>query len=120
MDQRMKEQIKLGVMESIANVREELRELQEWGNPVPVGRQAPSNGSAGQRPGLSCINKVRFRLTRLEQTLQNIDDPDFGRCVQCGRDIGVKCLQVRPETDVCGECADQKSFLTYNYLFHQT
>ncbi len=116
----MKEQIKLKVLESIANVREELRELQEWGNPVHVAGFSPTNGNAVQRPKISCINKVRFQLTRLEQTLQNIDDPDFGRCVQCGLEIEVKSLQVNPETEVCRECSDQKSFLTYNYLFHQT
>jgi len=124
MNQRVKDQIKLGVMESIANVQEELQELQERGNPVFVGESAyrphqPGTGAL-PRPRMSSINRARFRLTRLEQVLQRIDDPGFGICVLCGREIEIKQLQVMPETDLCPECTGQKSYLSSNYLFHST
>lgn len=47
-------------------------------------------------------------LQALEAALSRVDDPDYGRCVDCGKAIPFGRLQVEPQALRCVACATQR------------
>lgn len=47
-------------------------------------------------------------LQALEAALARVDDPDYGRCVDCGKVIPFGRLQVEPQALRCVGCATQR------------
>jgi DnaK suppressor protein len=47
------------------------------------------------------------RLDQLDRALEAMEDPSYGTCALCGREIEVARLRRIPETRVCAACAGQ-------------
>ena len=47
-------------------------------------------------------------LQALEAALARVDDPDYGRCVDCGKAIPFGRLQVEPQALRCVACATER------------
>ena len=43
-------------------------------------------------------------LEKIEKALRKIEDGSFGICEECGEEIGVERLRVRPVTTLCIDC----------------
>ncbi len=55
----------------------------------------------------AALAAARTRLARLELTLERLDtDPEFGVCLECGENIGVKRLLAMPDATRCIRCAE--------------
>ncbi len=55
----------------------------------------------------SALAAARSRQARLELTLERLEnDPEFGVCVECGENIGIKRMLAMPETAHCVRCAE--------------
>lgn len=50
-------------------------------------------------------NETRRELAMISHTLQRIDSGDFGRCEECGEEIGDERLRAHPYATVCIDCA---------------
>ncbi len=50
-------------------------------------------------------------LQAIEAALARVDDPDYGRCVDCGRVIPFGRLQVEPQALRCVACASEREKL---------
>jgi RNA polymerase-binding protein DksA len=48
------------------------------------------------------------RLAAIDQALARLDAGGYGRCVECGGDIGAGRLDARPAAAHCIECASRK------------
>jgi RNA polymerase-binding transcription factor DksA len=51
---------------------------------------------------------IRSRIgagTRLETALERLHQPDYGVCIECGRDIGFVRLEADPSALHCQACA---------------
>lgn len=63
---------------------------------------------ASQEEGFSLELRTRDRerklLRKIEQVLDTIEDGDYGYCVDCGSEIGIRRLEARPTTNKCIDC----------------
>jgi DnaK suppressor protein len=61
---------------------------------------------------LSFAGRIREResklLGKIEETLERLDQGDYGDCVNCGEEIGVKRLVARPVATLCIDCKDEQ------------
>src|SRR6056300_343105 len=73
-----------------------------------VTAYADPNDRASQESdmALELRNRDRERklIRKIEQTIRNIDNDDYGYCEQCGEEIGLKRLQARPTATLCIDC----------------
>src|SRR6056300_1957653 len=73
-----------------------------------VTAYADPNDRASQESdmALELRNRDRERklIKKIEQTIRNIDNDDYGYCEQCGEEIGLKRLQARPTATLCIDC----------------
>lgn len=49
-------------------------------------------------------DRERKLIKKINQTLANIDNDNYGYCDSCGADIGITRLEVRPTATLCFEC----------------
>lgn len=49
-------------------------------------------------------DRERKLLRKIEETLNRIDEHDYGYCDDCGAEIGVRRLEARPTANQCIEC----------------
>ncbi len=109
MDEHIKDAIRQAVKEQIVDLEQGLSDLEERSETVdldqPIGRLSRIDSLTNQGILLSGISKSKARLTALQRTLQDIDDPEFGHCLECGEEINIKRLIALPESKLCISCA---------------
>lgn len=49
-------------------------------------------------------DRERKLITKIEEALVRIDDGSYGKCEECGNEIGFPRLKARPVTTLCFEC----------------
>ena len=49
-------------------------------------------------------DRERKLITKIDEALGRIDDGSYGRCEECGQDIGLERLRARPVTTLCIDC----------------
>ncbi|HSH53727.1 MAG TPA: RNA polymerase-binding protein DksA [Methylotenera sp.] len=69
---------------------------------------ADPNDRASQESdmALELRNRDRERklIKKIDETLRNIDDNEYGYCEGCGIEIGLKRLEARPTATLCIDC----------------
>ena len=54
---------------------------------------------------LGVLENEEQMLEQIVQALERVEKGEFGRCAECGKDIGTERLQAIPYTPHCVECA---------------
>jgi DnaK suppressor protein len=71
--------------------------------------------TASSEINLQFTGRLREReqglLAKIEAALEKIDDGEFGNCVTCGEDIGIKRLRARPVAELCIDCKAEQEKL---------
>ena len=49
-------------------------------------------------------DRERKLIRKISQTLQRIDEGDYGFCDACGVEIGIRRLEARPTATLCIDC----------------
>ncbi len=49
-------------------------------------------------------DRERKLIKKIDQTIERLQEGDFGECESCGGAISIKRLQARPVTTLCIEC----------------
>ncbi|MFI4957418.1 MAG: RNA polymerase-binding protein DksA [Gammaproteobacteria bacterium] len=49
-------------------------------------------------------DRERQLIKKIESTLQQIKQNEYGYCTQCGEEIGVRRLEARPTANLCIDC----------------
>lgn len=49
-------------------------------------------------------DRERKLIKKIEQTLQRIEEGDYGFCDSCGVEIGIRRLEARPTATLCIDC----------------
>ncbi len=71
--------------------------------------------AASSEVNLQFAGRLREReqglLAKVDAALQKIEQGEYGACVSCGEDIGIKRLQARPVAELCIECKSEQEKL---------
>ena len=90
---------KYELMEEVDNTIKELKD---------AGVPADPNDRASQEENFNLELRTRDRerklIKKIEDTLQLIDDKDYGFCETCGVEIGLRRLEARPTAFLCIDC----------------
>ncbi|ADZ92817.1 RNA polymerase-binding protein DksA [Marinomonas mediterranea] len=69
---------------------------------------ADPNDRASQEEEFSLELRARDRerklVKKINQTIERIDDDDYGFCDECGIEIGIRRLEARPTATMCIDC----------------
>jgi len=57
---------------------------------------------------LKIKDRERRLIHKIEKTIENIHNGEFGKCEACGGDISIKRLQARPVTTLCIDCKTEQ------------
>ena len=102
-------EIRQKIQSEIKKTEIEISELKELTKPI-----APEN-AIGRLSRMDAINnksiydaaliKARDKLQKLLVADRNVDNPDFGICVKCGKPIPVGRILLLPQSNRCVNCA---------------
>lgn len=53
---------------------------------------------------LRARDRERKLIRKIDQTLERIEDEDYGFCDSCGVEIGIRRLEARPTATLCIDC----------------
>ena len=53
---------------------------------------------------LRARDRERKLIKKIEESVRNLDNDDYGYCEACGVEIGVKRLEARPTATLCIDC----------------
>ena len=71
--------------------------------------------TASSEVNLQFTGRLREReqglLAKIETALEKIEDGEYGACVSCGEDIGIKRLRARPVAELCIDCKSEQEKL---------
>jgi DnaK suppressor protein len=91
-----------------AKIKERLTELKELTRPIEpdcaIGRVSRMDAINNKSINQAALQKAEDKLKKINISLENIDNDDFGTCISCGRDIPVQRLLIMPGS-LCVACA---------------
>ena len=68
--------------------------------------------TASSEVNLQFTGRLREReqglLAKINTALQKIESGEFGECLNCGEDVGVKRLRARPVAELCIDCKSEQ------------
>jgi DnaK suppressor protein len=109
MDATQKEKLASHIRKTIAELKNDIEAYRELTKPiapdVAIGRLTRMEAIGSKSINEAALNKARNKLSRLERTLRDIDDPDFGLCRECEEPIPFARLMAMPESNLCVVCA---------------
>ena len=106
---------KRALQERLLNLRDELIATQqataEAGDTVELdqtrqGRLSRMDALQGQAMAQAAHARSVARLHSIDQTLQRLDEADFGECLECSEMIPYGRLQIDPTVRLCVGCAE--------------
>ncbi|MBO6793640.1 MAG: TraR/DksA family transcriptional regulator [Balneolaceae bacterium] len=102
------QQLEQLVHEKISELTAEISELEELTKPVPldasIGRVSRMDAINNKSINEAALREKRKLITRLERTLERINEKDFGLCTKCGQAIPFGRLEYMPHTTRCVHC----------------
>jgi len=104
-----KEMILKKINEEIETTKRTVLELKELTAPVApdcaIGRVSRMDAINNKSINENALRKAEQKLKGLTIALQNIDDPDFGKCARCKNDIPLGRILLVPQSRFCVHCA---------------
>jgi RNA polymerase-binding protein DksA len=64
--------------------------------------------TAERSEALALIDSARDRLSEVDAALEQMDEGQYGKCVDCGQEIPTARLEARPLSIRCVECAAKR------------
>lgn len=110
MNEADKKQLKDNIEEKKAKLQKKIEELEELCKPISpdesLGRLSRMDAINNRAVNERALENNKAKLSRLEQALEKIDDPEFGICKKCGKPISPGRLTVMPEATRCVSCVE--------------
>ncbi len=92
-----------------AKLEAKIADLKELTKPISpsdaIGRISRMDAINNKSVNEAALRTAQTKLRNIEISLEKSDDPDFGKCRQCGRDIQIGRLIVMPGSTRCVGCA---------------
>lgn len=106
------EKLKKIIKEEIKSLQNNIAALKEVTKPIPpdeaIGRLTRMDAINTKSINEANLRNAKFKLSKLELAIRQVDDPDFGHCVICDEPIPLKRLMLMPESTMCVQCKEKK------------
>lgn len=84
----------------------DLKELTKPESPdSAIGRVSRMDAINNRSVNEATLRKKKIQFSKIQIALIEIDKPDFGNCVKCGKPIQKERIMLMPESTVCVNCA---------------
>ena len=109
-----RQDLKRNIEEAIEGQKILIASLAETSKPVApdnaIGRLSRMEALNDRAVSEASLNAARHKLSRLENALGKVDQPDFGICVNCDNPIPSGRILLVPEATLCVPCAENNNF----------
>ena len=101
----------------LLDLKKELLQAQETGDQAEktveldqasVGRLSRMDAMQAQAMSIETGRRRREKLLQIADTLQRIEEDEYGYCEQCGEEIAPARLTIDPTAQLCIQCASAK------------
>lgn len=104
-----KQELKQRIEQNLEKLAGEIKELKALTRPISpenaIGRVSRMDAINNKTINEAALRKAVDKEKRLRIALNKIDDPDFGKCTNCGQDIRQGRMLLMPESNLCVRCA---------------
>lgn len=73
-----------------------------------AGRVSRIDAIQQQKIAEAGLMRAQLKYNQLKKALVNLSSDDYGSCVECGEQIGLPRLLIKPESTLCIECQSQQ------------
>jgi RNA polymerase-binding transcription factor len=106
-----KQELRRTMEEAIEAQKILIASLAETSKPVApdnaIGRLSRMEALNDRAVSEASLNAARHKLSRLENALGKVDQPDFGICLACDQPIPPGRILLMPEATRCVPCAEK-------------
>jgi DnaK suppressor protein len=104
-------EIKNKIIEDINHLSQEIATLREKTAPIApdcsLGILLREEMIIAQQVYLHALHESEIRLNKLKYALQNVDDTEYGICLECEEEIAFARLELLPESTHCVTCKSE-------------
>lgn len=104
--------IKERIIAEIEGTKTKVTALHELSRPIApdnaVGRLSRMEAISTKGINEAALSNAKHKLARLQHALNQVDDPDFGVCYECGEAIPHGRILLMPEATMCVQCAEKQ------------
>ena len=104
-----KKALQLKISTKIESLIEEIKELRIIAKPIApensIGRISRMDAINNKSVLEAALREAQSKLIQLKKIIKKIESPDFGLCKICKKNIPFGRLMIRPESDLCVNCA---------------
>lgn len=97
------------IQQQVEELRDDIAALEELVQPIApdnaIGRLSRMEAISAKSINEANLANARTKLEKLKTILGEIDDPDFGLCIECGEEIPMGRIRLMPESRMCVQCA---------------
>lgn len=90
-------------------LNKDIAELQELTKPESpdsaIGRVSRMDAINNRSVNEATLRKKKIQLSKIQTALIEIEKPEFGKCIRCGKTIQKERIMLMPESNVCVNCA---------------
>ena len=109
MDLNYNKQVEELLKNKKSRLERQIAELKEMvipeGLDSAVGRVSRMDAINNRSVNEAALRKKIVHLKNIESALKDINNPDFGKCIKCGKMIQKERVMLMPESKVCVDCA---------------
>ncbi len=102
-------QIEKQLNREIEETRRNIDSLSELAKPIApdnaIGRLSRMEAIGTKSINEASLSRAKIKLEQLKSVLSDLNDPDFGICVECDEDIPIGRIMLMPESRFCVRCA---------------
>ena len=108
MDDEQKDSLKKLIKQEIEDLNKTIKWVGESVQPVvpdnAIGRLTRMEAINSKGINEANLRSAKSKLSKLEKTLLEIDQPEFGICIKCDKPIPAGRLMAMPESSMCVTC----------------
>jgi DnaK suppressor protein len=105
-----KKELHRKIIKEVKETKEKISTLGKMSKPIApdnaIGRLTRMEAINAKSINDANIRTAKIRLMNLEKALERINDPDFGICQICEKQIPLKRLMIVPESNACVQCLE--------------
>ena len=109
MTEEEKGEVKKRILHELEKTRESIEDYKESTKPISpenaIGRISRMDAINNKSVVEAALRKSQEKFNKLKLVLDKVEDPDFGKCIQCGIEIPIGRILLMPQSRKCVRCA---------------